>query len=145
MGSLSADTASEPKPSVERLEMSAEDSMQVSKFEFTWNDLSVTNQYISDHGWEQKPVPLVLQDLPQNAIVSEQLQNIISWSLRRFEDSPIIPGSPATSNQPVHEDQEQSHHVEEQHTSVPEPENSTQEKADGSEKSTMLGLQMSWH
>lgn len=59
---------------------------QGDKFKFTWQELGPADRYASQQGWQQSQVPIVLESLPEHVLVSQQLQNILIWSLRRFEE-----------------------------------------------------------
>lgn len=69
-----------------REEISEDTTTAPFQFEFTWQDLRSCAQYINDRGWSQAPVPAVLDTLPENVVVSPQLQQILSWSLQRFDE-----------------------------------------------------------
>lgn len=55
-------------------------------FEFTWQDLRACSQYINEEGWSQEPIPAILENFPDNIVINKQLQQILSWSLQRFDN-----------------------------------------------------------
>lgn len=77
-GSFPEDEPQQEKPK--------EDTTPPPKFEFTWQDLRSCTRYINDRGWSQAPIPAILDILPENVVISPQLQQILSWSLQRFDE-----------------------------------------------------------
>lgn len=69
-------------------ETSKEDTTPPPKFEFTWQDLRSCTRHINDAGWSQAPIPAILDILPEDVVLSSTLQQILLWSLQRY-DEPI--------------------------------------------------------
>lgn len=85
------DNVQQPQPDpVEEGESSTQ------KFQFTWQDLNWVGKHINETQWSQVPLPAVLETLPQNIVLSEKLQRILSWSLQRHEPTPKPTPEPST-------------------------------------------------
>lgn len=45
--------------------------------------MSIPDTYITAEGWQASPIPTLLENVPEETIVSEQLRRILIWSLQR--------------------------------------------------------------
>lgn len=124
---LGKDPEDAPQP-----DLPEDEAAQSSVFEFTWQDLRSCTRYINDKGWSQAPIPAILEIVPENIVVSRQLQQILLWSLQRFDETP-----PQDQQRDVGQPDGASEPSSSGRTSMPSGENTVPaaSKADGSEES----------
>jgi len=112
---------------------------QGKKLEFTWQELGPADRYANQKEWQQSQVPVILASLPEHVLVSQQLHNILTWSLQRFEaltpEAANWTGNPLADN--ASGDVDKAHQISSTKTDAEEVLASSS-KAGGSETSTTL-------
>lgn len=47
--------------------------------------MTIHHTYITDRGWQASPIPSLLEHVPDEIVVSDQLRRILTWSLQRAD------------------------------------------------------------
>ena len=116
---------------------SGSDIAQDAKFKFVWQELSQVGRFVRENGWQQGQIPIILETLPENLVLSQPLRDILLWSLQRPEEritevseaiSPAKEQGSTENTNTVKDNPPIEHHSNETLAITP--------KVDGSERST---------
>lgn len=89
-----------------------------SSLELEWQELPSCTASIKDNNWSARSAPAALDTYPENVVISDQLKQILFWSLQRLENTT----DDQQSNEPVHNSAENAFEsTHDSAESAPEP------------------------